>query len=267
MATVLFHTEKRVPGTVEQVASGISEIVLGEGTNKFAIYVLDEAANTFVQFRAGEEPLHVRAEVTSNRFRTAEHRLDEATERYLVGLGWAAPVEGGSPNFHRDFQVESEGDARHIAREGFRALEPYGWRAGAQLHERITRERRWSRLPDEPDFPKEAPPDEVLDDEDHGLLLVAHLVSETATLEVHALLLRGEPQAYFLGIGGTPDPWSLDTNETLVRHGPIGWNELVGALDHYGWVRMKGRYLHPAIAGAFLDALAPRRRALIHEPS
>jgi hypothetical protein len=152
MATkILFHTERNVAGTIAQVAAGIENISCGDGTNNFAIYETDPCANTFFQYRASR-PGWVRAEVTANAFRDAAHQLSEDAIRYLVGLGWSLPDGKCSPNFYRELAAEKAEDRVAAAREGFRALEIYGYRAGTPLFETLHREIVAGDVVDAPQF-------------------------------------------------------------------------------------------------------------------
>jgi hypothetical protein len=258
MANLLFHTEKLVPGTVDQIARGIREIVLGEGTHKFAIYVSDPAANTFVQFWSDDETATVRAEVTSNRYRAPEHRLTDAQERYLAGLGWLAPVPGGSPNHHRDFAVASEEDARLVAREAFRALEIYGYRVGTPLFETITRQRK--ELPG-PVATDAAPAREG------RVERVLHLGYEGGAFELEAAIVDGEPVAFFFETGG-PTGWEDDDAPPVpvIRHGPLTWEEMLVELDRNGWLATYPDFVHPAIATLVRDAIDARWRSTAVNP-
>jgi hypothetical protein len=140
LTQILFHTERTVPGTLIQVALGIEEIATGDGTNNYVTYLADAAANAFVQYWSFEGRGLVRAEVPSNAFRDAEHQLSTEAVTYLLGLGWSPPGEPGFPNFHRESAIDGAEGFVAAAREGFRALEIYGYRVGTPFFETTHRE-------------------------------------------------------------------------------------------------------------------------------
>lgn len=288
---LLFHTERHVDGTVERVAAGVLEVVLGAGSNKFAIYVLDEHANAFFQFAASDaRGTVVRAEVTSNRFLATGRRLDAAAEGYLAGLGWSPPTEGHSPNWHREMTVDSEDDARRLAREAFRALEVYGWRAGDRLHETLTRER-----PD--DVEVLAPGDGAVPDEEqeadryagvawqpgsedcgherpcvdagphgyegmpyeNGLITVLRCLSPGLTLWVDALVTDGVGRAYLVAYGPPLGPRRGEWPRAQLTCGPMAWDDVVSALLGSGFATLEHEYVHPGITQALCASLDSRR--------
>jgi hypothetical protein len=85
------------------------------GTGYFAIFHLDDEKNYYVQFSLTDDKAVIWAEAVSNEYLEPKHALSVEKINKLEALGWKSPDEGGSPNFYREWQANTEEDISKIS--------------------------------------------------------------------------------------------------------------------------------------------------------
>jgi hypothetical protein len=116
-----------------QIANSLRHIQEEGEEGNFALFIVDDQKNYYIQFTAepGETSLH--AEAVSNEYLDPEFALTPEQIARLQSMGWNAP--GTFPNFYQDREAITDEDRLQIAREVMQAsIEVYGWMPGQPIN-------------------------------------------------------------------------------------------------------------------------------------
>jgi hypothetical protein len=119
---------------IDDIVNSLRRIQTEGGNGNFAVFILDQQKNYYVQFSGSPDNTQLYAEAVSNEFIAAEGQLplDYATQ--LNRLGWISPEQGGSPNYSRTWTAENDAHRRSIADRVIETfMTVYGMQPGARL--------------------------------------------------------------------------------------------------------------------------------------
>jgi len=114
---------------LQVIINALRQIQTEGGDGNFVILECP-GGNRYIQFSGERGSSGLEAEAVSNEYLEPDFALDPDQEFRLQAMGWTPPAHGSKDNFCREWQANTDGERRAIAREVMQAFrQVYGLRS------------------------------------------------------------------------------------------------------------------------------------------